>query len=390
MKKIVIAFLIGLLIIPGYTQNNEELQAQIDNVADNLARDIANRWKFKGDFRFRNEDITQELSADRNRNRLRLRIGATGIVNDEIKAEFQLATTENGDARSSNQSLTDANSRKALDLDLAYVEYSPNLSTKLVLGKQKYPWYKTSSYFFDNDVNPEGASLSYTNNINGLFVIGTLADLSERSSATDSSMAALQVGKRGKINSDTSYTLAVGYFDHRAVQNYSVVQAGSAGGVFGNTTKTAGCLGGATTCLANDYDVLIASAELSGRLLDQPIVFFVDYGHNNKAKLYNNSEAFGFTYGKASLPGSYELGYTYQKTGKDALFSQWIDSDFGAGNSDSKGHAIRGAYQFGKNWRANFTYFINETNNDVPVVISNAQVFDREYHRLQLDLNYSF
>ena len=390
MKKLLLSLLLGISITNVQAQDASDLQAQIDNVADNLARDIANRWKFKGDFRFRNEDITQELSADRNRNRMRLRVGATGIVNDDIKAEFQFATTENGDARSSNQTLTDANSRKALDLDLAYVEYSPNVSTKLVLGKQKYPWYKTSSYFFDNDVNPEGVSLFYTNIPTGLFVTGAMADLSERSTATDSNMLAIQVGQRGKINSDTTYVVAVGYFDHRAVQNYSVIQAGSAGGVFGNTTKTTGCLGGATTCYANDYDVLIASAELSGRLLDQPIVFFVDYGHNDKAKVFNNSEAYGFTYGKASLPGSYELGYTYQKTGKDALFSQWIDSDFGAGNSDSKGHAVRGAYQFQKNWRFNFTYFINETNNDVAVVVNGQPILDRKYHRLQLDLNYSF
>ena len=124
MKKLIAILLsIGLLPIV-HAQSASDLQAQIDNLSDNLAKDIAGRWKFKGDIRYRNEDIQQEFSPDRNRNRIRLRAGATAMVNDDIKAEVQFTTTENGDARSNNQTLTDANSKKALDLDLAYVEYT--------------------------------------------------------------------------------------------------------------------------------------------------------------------------------------------------------------------------------------------------------------------------
>jgi hypothetical protein len=388
MKKILLSLLLVLSLSPAIAQDASDLQAQIDNVADNLARDIANRWKWKGDLRFRNEDITTEFAPDRNRNRIRVRMGATAIVNDEIKGEVAFTTTENGDARSGNQTLSDVNSKKSFDLDLAYVEYVPNAYTKLVVGKQKYPWYKTSSYFFDNDVNPEGASLAF-NHTSGLFGNVTLADLSERSTFTDSTMVAYQVGYRGKINSDTTYTVSYGYFDHRAVQSYSVIQS-VGGGYFGNTTKTVGCLGGATTCLVNDYDVEILSAELSGRLLDRPLVVFADYAKNKKASLYNSATSYGFTLGKASLPGSYEIGYTYQKTGKDALFAQWVDSDFAGGNTDGKGHAIKGAYQIAKNWKFNTTYFVNKTNNNVATTVNGLSIKDRDYKRLQLDLNYSF
>ena len=117
MKKYLLLLLATALIGNVQAQSNTELQEQIDNIYDVIAKDAANRWKFKGDFRFRNEDITQELNSDRNRNRIRVRVGATAIVNDNIKAEVQFATTENGDARSSNQTLGDGNSRKALDLD---------------------------------------------------------------------------------------------------------------------------------------------------------------------------------------------------------------------------------------------------------------------------------
>ena len=72
------------------------------------------------------------------------------------------------------------------------------------------------------------------------------------------------------------------------------------------------------------------------------------------------------------------------------MFAQWIDSDYAAGNTDGKGQAVRGAYQLNKNWRANFTYFMNKTNVDVPVTVSGKTLRERDYKRLQLDLNYTF
>ena len=390
MKKLIAILLtVGLLPIV-HAQSASDLQAQIDNLSDNLAKDIATRWKFKGDIRYRNEDIRQEFSPDRNRNRIRLRAGATAMVNDDIKAEVQFTTTENGDARSNNQTLTDANSKKALDLDLAYVEYTMNAYTKFTAGKQKYPWYKTASYFFDNDVNPEGLSLALNHANTGLFGSVSFNNLMERSTASDSAMVATQVGHKYKISDDLSYTIAYGMFNHRAIKNYNVQQSSSSGGTFGNTTKNVGCLASATSCYAYDYESKIVSGEINTKLLGYPLVVFADYAKNNKAPVYNTAKSYGFTLGKASLPKSYELGYTYQKTGKDAMFAQWIDSDFGAGVSDSKGHVIRGAYQVAKNFKVNGTYFINKLNNDVSTTVNGAAIKDRDYKRLQLDLNYSF
>ena len=84
-----------------------------------------------------------------------------------------------------------------------------------------------------------------------------------------------------------------------------------------------------------------------------------------------------------------------QKVEKDALFGQWIDSDYAAGNTDGDGYTLRGAYQVAKNWKLNVAYHMNETNNDVPLFAivagsSVVEVYDREYNRLQLDLNYTF
>lgn len=377
-----------------YAQDTAEVQQAVDGLSDAFAKDVAARWKWKGDFRVRNENIVQDYSIDRNRSRVRVRLGFEAEVNPTVKAGFQFATTESGDARSSNQTLGDVNSRKALDLDLAYVEWAPNAATKVTLGKMKQPLAMTTSYFVDKDINPEGAALAFNHAPTGAFVNAALFDLVERSSASDSTAVALQVGLRGKLNDDTSYVLAAGEMKHHNVKNFAVVQSGSAGGFFGNSTKMVGCVG-ATACLSNEFEVRNVLAEVTTVVADYPVVAFVDWAENTKAPKFNKAIAYGVTLGKASLPNSWEVGVVSQKVEKDALFGQWIDSDYAAGNTDGDGYTLRGAYQVAKNWKLNVAYHMNETNNDVPFFAivagsSVVQVYDREYNRLQLDLNYAF
>jgi hypothetical protein len=96
-------------------------------------------------------------------------------------------------------------------------------------------------------------------------------------------------------------------------------------------------------------------------------------------------------FGRVSGARSWEIGYTHQKVEKDALYGQWIDSDFANGLTDGEGGAIRLGYGFGRNFRINGTYFMTETNMDVPTTIAGVgPVTGRDYERLQLDLNVSF
>ena len=93
------------------------------------------------------------------------------------------------------------------------------------------------------------------------------------------------------------------------------------------------------------------------------------------------------------IPGSWEFGYLYQSIEKDALFGQWVDSDFASGATDGRGSAVRGVWQVGRSWRLNATYMFNETNVDVPAAIVlplGVSGTARRYDRLQVDLNWAF
>ncbi len=374
------------------------------------ASDWVSRWQWKGDLRYRSEFIDQEFTArDRYRDRLRARFGFAAKVNETVRVTAQMATTESGDARGSNATLTDSSSRKSLDLDMAYAEWSPNATWKLSLGKMPYAWVRTSSYFYDGDVNPEGVAVHAQQGATGLFGSAFVARLAERGTFADSNMFGAQVGWRGAFGDGGRYVVAAGYFDGGAVQGYNVTQSGAASNFLGNSTTTSAaiCRSGNSPCLANDFDIVEVLGEVQFKVAGRPLTLFADYARNGKADFSNpttntstsipagldTAYAAGVTYGKASAPGSWEIGYVYQKVEKDALFGQWVDSDFAAGTTDASGSAVRFAYAFAKSWRVNVTLFDTQTNNDVAAAVTvpvARNVFDREYRRLQVDLNVAF
>lgn len=392
-------------------QQKAQLEVQ-DKTLDQVAQqrsavgDWVGRFQWKGDLRYRNETIDQEfVHSNRNRDRIRARFGFFARVNDTVRVEMQATTDEalsggsNGDARSSNQTLTDANSRKRLDLDTAYGEWQPNAQNKFTLGKMRYPWVRpTGSLFYDNDINPEGLAYNWQQGSNGMFVGVWYMRLAERSANADSNMAGVQVGWRDDIAPGTRLTLSASYTDHSAVQGYNAVQdANAAQNAFGNTTSTTTCRPGIAVCIATDFDIAEASAELAFTVGSRPLSFMVDYAKNTADDLtgaaagLDTAYSAGVQYGRVANAHSWEVGALYQKIENNALYAQWIDSDFGGGSSGSEGPVFKAGYGFGRNFRINATYFWNKTNIDLPTTIAGVgPVTERKYNRLQLDINMSF
>jgi hypothetical protein len=396
----------------------EDTSATAEKTADTVAQ-RQTALNFTGDLRYRNESFdVQYVDRNRNRDRIRARLNANFRVNDQITGQLAI-TTGSTDPRSGNQTLDGQNSRKDFDLDLAYVSWAPNADWKVTAGKQKYAWQRTASYFFDNDVNPEGLSANYTK---GNLFVGAFYDwLAERALSfgsptgtnTDSIMFGAQVGYKVPISDTVKLTLAASYFDFDGVQGYNPLFGGSS---FGNTTiaSPAVCsrtLAAGTACLLSDYDIVEVFADMTASVGDKPLRFFIDGAKNTAAEVnpvagekLDTAYSAGLTYGAAAAAkGTWELGLIWQKTEKDALFGQLLDSDFGDGNTDTQGFVLRGGYTIARNWTLNATLFMNELSNDVPqtVTVFNAAtpapldttaltVNDRDYKRLQLDLNFRF
>ena len=215
------------------TTANADQQESIDQGADNLARALGEsassgwlaRWQWRGDLRYRNENIDAEGAVARNRDRIRGRFGALARVNDTVRVEWQLSTAENADARSTNVTLSDANSRKSVYIDLAYGEWTPNEQWRLTAGKMKMPWTRVGSYFYDGDVNPEGFAANWQQGPTGWFASSFVTRLAERSAIVDSEMLGAQLGFRDTTASSDRYLMALSYLDHRAVEGVAAIGA---------------------------------------------------------------------------------------------------------------------------------------------------------------------
>jgi hypothetical protein len=403
----------------GTRKTADEAQATADKTADVVAQERS-RLSFAGDVRYRNESFDVEyVDRDRQRDRIRARLNASFRVNDTLSGQIGLATGAD-DPRSSNQTMDGQNSRKQFGLDVAYLTWAPNASWRATAGKQRYPWQRSGSLFFDGDINPEGIAINYTK---GNLFAGAFYDwLSERAlsfsaptgTSTDSILYGAQIGYRIPFSDSVRMTVAATYFNFDGVQGYNPLFGGSA---FGNTTTTsaAACnrtLAAGTACLLSDYDILEGFADLTATVGGQPLRVWVDYAQNSEAEVnpvagekLDTALAYGISYGAATAaPGTWEFGVLYQQIDKDALFGQFLDSDFGDGNTDVDGFVIRGGWTVARNWTLNATYFLNQLANDVPqsVTVFNSAtpapydttvrtgVFDRDYKRLQLDLNFRF
>ena len=401
------------------TKQVKQVQADTDATIDQLAKtrsalpEWVSRFSVKGDFRYRHEDINSGSDAaaiantggtsDRERDRIRARLAITAKVSDTVTAGIRLATSEtNLDPRSPNVTLSGYSSKKTVAFDQAYVDWAPTADFKVTAGKMAYPWVRPSqSLFYDNDINPEGAAVNFNHGY--FFANAFYFWLNEVTSAAtdraDANMVGGQVGIKYPISAKSSITAGVSYQKDGSVQGRAITTF-FGGSTNGNSTVTIGPVDKPNTVLRDEFSIAEAFAEYTHTLStstfgDLPLTVFGEYAQNSDAgtetsgKKLDKAYTAGISLGKASAPGTWEVAYMYQKLEKNALFGQWVDSDFGGGNTDTKGHVIKAGYAPFKNTTLNLTYFINKLNVDAGK-LNSANPPDRNYDRLQLDFNFKY
>src|SRR3954469_4931046 len=175
------------------TSVTNSLQSQDKAEQNKLAalQSVLGRFRVTGDIRVRGENYTQTGTQDRNRARVRVRLGLDGQLNEDFVAGVALATGSLGDPTTTNETLTNAFDRKTVGLDRGYITYNPSAHSWLSLtgGKFSYLWQRTS-VTGDPDLNPEGFDQKISFNRKGFlqnFTVQALELLyNESSTAQDS------------------------------------------------------------------------------------------------------------------------------------------------------------------------------------------------------------
>jgi uncharacterized protein (UPF0335 family) len=344
--------------------------------------DWTSKVKLKGDLRYRYEYVSDEQvksagqTADRYRDRIRARLGLEAQATDHLVVGLGLATAD--DPRSTNQSLDNVFSRKSFGLDLAYFDWQFADWGNLIGGKMKQPFLVPGdSVFWDRDINPEGLAFEFAEGIWFGSAYGFWIDEISGPQSTRTSDVMLyggQIGVKVPVGA-ASLTVAAHYYDLSGGVGRAPFYEGDPNG---NTTVVVG----GVPVLVYDYRIVDLMAELNMKFGQTPFQFWLDVAQNQDPKDNDMAWSAGVQLGKASGANTWQIGTSYQKIEKDALFGQLIHSDFGDGDSDSEGWIFSGGYAPARNWTLNATYFLNRRNVDAGT--------KSDFDRLQLDLNVKF
>lgn len=183
------------------------------------------RLRYQGDF-FDDENAvagdlenpdsgTVNTTRDRNRMRYRARLSLSAAITDSWRAAFRLATGNENDPVSTNDTLGDTFNKDGIMFDQAYLEWKPTSSFTLTGGRVPNPWFSTD-LVWDRDLNFEGLALSYNQALAPGFSVFATAGafpLQEVELSTeDKWLYGAQVGMRAGSLKSVSSQLGVAYY----------------------------------------------------------------------------------------------------------------------------------------------------------------------------------
>ncbi len=345
------------------TETKEERNKQL---AKEIVPDSARNWKWKGDLRLRNEYRNRVGTGnDVNRQRIRFRYGFEGKANDQLKVTARLATgttlggsvsgstatTPFDDPTSTNKTFDDFFRKKPIVLDLAYVEYSPEIAgiskVTAIGGMMENPLWTVTPMVWDPDLTWDGVALKLSKELGPVTVFSNNGAFALDSD--ESEPAALWVVQGGAsvtpfANSETEVLKNLKLTSALAYHDYMNVTTSAKAGT-DPITRIA-----TNTASVKDFNQLNPSVELASQVAGYPVSLFGDWVHNASASSSGNDGFMvGLKVGKATQPFSltnlsgwlkkgWEAGYFFERLERDAAFDEFVDSDFGGGGTNRYGN----------------------------------------------------
>ncbi len=281
MSKIVIAMSFGIALLLGMASSEAIAETkQSESVS------WVERVEFKGDMRYRHESFYVEDTQDRNRHRVRIRVGFSARVNETVKVGFQMASGSD-DPVSTNQSLDGGFSSKNLMIDIAYFDWRPhNFSrVKIIGGKMKNPFFRAgkSELVWDSDLRPEGGVITYSKTQGDWALFANLGGfwIEERSGGADTGLLGAQAGLKRSFESG-HFLVGGSYYDYTNIKDQAPIF--DATDPFGNSIDANGNY-------RFDYDVFETFAEVGFKVAGMPISLYGDYAQNLASKAEENQRS---------------------------------------------------------------------------------------------------
>jgi len=330
--------------------------------------------KLKGDFRLRYQ--WQDNSYKRERERIRLRVGAVTRPKDNFEIGFGLATGSS-DPRSTNVTLDSSFESKDIKVDYAYAEYFGIKGLSIWGGKYKgikKAIWRPSDLLWDSDLRPEGVGIKFNYHSQhynfSIFTNAGFWILDEVKTGADALMFYIQPGVSWDITQNFSFKTAVAYYDTSSVKGHTLEHSAET-----NTLENGG--------LKYDYDVWAPSIELEFKNLTKSVPYIALFGDyaNNPDSDNNQGYLVGLKFGDKKMKGfsNWQFKYMYRKLEKDAWLDIFPDSDAYGGRTGVKGHEVEFKFGLAKHLILGLDYYHMEQIN-----------LSGEEDLLQIDLVWKF
>lgn len=335
----------------------------------------AAKTQFKGDVRVRQETINidgQTNSQDKDRQRIRARLGAYTEINPQVSTGIRIATGGSSDARSTNQDLDGYFVKKDLWLDLGYIDYAPTAVKNLhvIGGKMNQPWVSMGDVIWDGDINPEGLATTYSIPLGGKSELFGSAGYYTLKDNID--------GEGTQFRHDLSMTAGQLGAKFAPTDNLKVTVGGSVYAFDNDKDSAALRVNGNTTNQFRLYEGF-GQVDISG--LGLPLALYGQYVVNNDS---TDDQDTAWLAGVKTKVFGFGLDYNYRDTQRNAVVGAFTDSDFANGTTGSRGHKIKVGYEIDKNFSVGATYFLTKADYAV------ASQRDADANTLQLDVEAKF
>jgi hypothetical protein len=349
--------------LPAHAQETEAQQS--------AAREWIDTIDWEGDLRLRYDGTDEAGEVENNRFRFRGRFGFASELSNKVQFSVRLATSD-GDPVSTNLDFGNGFSSKDIAIDRVFVNWNALNDLDIAIGKMGRPWFRAggNALLWDSDLNPEGVIAKWSSGM--LFAsFGTFA-VDQRSASDDSWLNSVQGGMDKRFSDRSRLVVSAAYFDYtNTIGNppfYLNKPKGNSVDADGN--------------FIYDYDILEISAEYSAIISGWPVSAWGVWAQNKAVDIQDTAFAIGFKVGSVEAPGDMQFSYAWHDTEADAVMGIFTDSDFGGGNTDSKGHFIKASYGLTKNIELNGTFIISE----IEMFRNNPH----DYDRVQLDIQFFF
>jgi len=326
-------------------------------------------------------------SEDRDRMRVRARLGLTAMATHNITGGLRITTGNTSDPVSTNQTLGTGANRYSLVLDRAFIRYQPLDWMNVSGGRLPNPFF-SSDLVWDDDLNFEGlaASFKFDNQFPetrlkpfgalGLFPLQEI-EQSPTVKAEDKWLLGAQIGTDWQPQLNTRWRFGLAYYDYRNIAgvrnppplnttlyNLTAPQSRQKGNSLYNIDND----GNPTTnlwALAGKYQLanLTAAVDLSHYdpvhvVLNADVVKNLGYdrsemqtrmgaGYKARTLGWQTRVTVGWPVFKQPYNWRVFAGYRYLE--RDAVLDAFTDSDFRLGGTDHKGYFIGGSLALDKN-----------------------------------------